>query len=229
MELPPGLHILQGFWTNCFLLVENGEAVLIDTALFPNSGRIAKLLELYGLDWTALKAILLTHGHLDHAANAHRIKALSGAQVHAYRLEQLHIDGAYPYKGINHICGALEALGRFVLRYRPVPIDVVIEDGDVLHYWGGLRVVHLPGHTTGHCGFYSERHDLLFCGDLFSNQIKPHLSPPWFTTAAWRYPDTFAKVRQLNPHGILPCHSWEQDPRQCKLAFERVAKRVENS
>ena len=33
----------------------------------------------------------------------------------------------------------------------------------------GLRVVHLPGHTLGHCGFYSRAHDLLFSGDLFAS------------------------------------------------------------
>ncbi len=226
MDLPPGLHILQGVWTNCFLLVEKNEAVLIDTGLFDNSRRIEKLLEVHDLGWENLKAILLTHGHLDHAANAHKLKSLSGAQIHAYRLEQLHVDGVYPYKGINRLCGWMEALGRLLLHYKPVEIDIAFEDGDVLHFWGGLRVVHLPGHTTGHCGFHSQQHDILFCGDLFANMVKAHLSPPWFTTAAWMIPNTFKKVRELNPRGILPCHTWEQDPEVCKQGFERVGERI---
>ena len=32
-----------------------------------------------------------------------------------------------------------------------------------------LRVIHLPGHTQGHCGFYSQRFSLLFTGDLFAS------------------------------------------------------------
>ena len=59
-------------------------------------------------------------------------------------------------------CGRLERVGYGVLRYRPAQIDRCISDGDELPFWGGLRVVHLPGHTEGHCGFYSARHDLLF-------------------------------------------------------------------
>ena len=52
---------------------------------------------------------------------------------------------------------------------QPAIIDVPIADGDELPFWGGLRVVHLPGHTLGHCGFYSKAHDLLFSGDLFAS------------------------------------------------------------
>ena len=35
--------------------------------------------------------------------------------------------------------------------------------------WGGLRVVHLPGHTLGHIAYHFEEEDIVFCGDtLFS-------------------------------------------------------------
>ena len=69
----------------------------------------------------------------------------------AHPLEQQHIDGTYPYAGLNAWCGRLE---RAVFRTgRSAAIDVPIADGDELPFWGGLRVVHLPGHTPGHCGF----------------------------------------------------------------------------
>ena len=77
------------------------------------------------------------------------------------------------------------APGRAVLRVgRPAAIDVPIADGDELPFWGGLRVVHLPGHTLGHCGFYSKAHDLLFSGDLFASYFfNVHLPPPILNSA----------------------------------------------
>jgi len=67
------------------------------------------------------------------------------------------------FAGANIWCGRLERAGCALLRVgRPAAIDVAIGDDDEPPFWGGLRVVHLPGHTLGHGGFYSARHDLLF-------------------------------------------------------------------
>jgi glyoxylase-like metal-dependent hydrolase (beta-lactamase superfamily II) len=64
-----------------------------------------------GLEPGQVKAILLTHGHLDHAGNLAWAKAWSGAPVYAHAAEQAHIDGTFPYRGINRWCGRLERAG----------------------------------------------------------------------------------------------------------------------
>lgn len=113
-----------------------------------------------------MRAILLTHGHLEHAGAA-ALRTRTGAPLHAHPLDAAHLEARHPYRGATRVCGALEAAGRWILGYEPPPIDAPLADGDVLPVWGGLRVVHLPGHTVGHCGFHSLRHDFLFNGDLW--------------------------------------------------------------
>src|SRR5215471_6886287 len=158
--------------------VSRGEAVLIDTGLVGEMPRLSRTLKKIGLDWRDIKAILLTHGHMDHTGHIVRIKQLSGAPLLAHPAEQAHIDGTFPYRGPSRVCGALEACGRFLIRYRRAAIDQHIDAGMELPYWGGLRVVHLPGHTEGHCGFFSARFDLLFSGDLFASYgLITHLPP----------------------------------------------------
>ena len=166
------------------LLIDGDGAILLDTGFPGDRRQIEHTLAQCGVGPADVRAIVLTHGHIDHAGNVAWAKQWSGAPVYAHPLEQRHIDGEYPYSGAARVCGFLEAIGRTVTQYQPAGIDVPLHDGDTLPFWGGLRVVHLPGHTLGHCGFYSERHDLLFSGDLWVRfMMRTQMSPPIFTAA----------------------------------------------
>jgi glyoxylase-like metal-dependent hydrolase (beta-lactamase superfamily II) len=191
----------------CFLLEDADASVMIDTGLFGEMIFIRRLVRRLGLTPRSIKAILLTHGHLDHAGNLAALKAWTGATVYAHPAEQKHIDGCYPYQGVNKWCGRLEAVGRVAFRYRPVLIDEFLTDGQSLPFWDGLRVIHLPGHTLGHCGFFSERHNLLFSGDMFASYFFNVHKPPAILNSA---PELFAssaeKIRRLAPRRVVPCH-----------------------
>lgn len=213
-DWPPGLHALGTPLVRCHLLVEGDAAVLIDTGLWGIAPGVKRLMANLGLGPEHLRAILLTHGHLDHTAGLAALKAWSGAPVYAHPLEQAHIDGVYPYTGDARFCGWLEAAGRAVFRYRPVRIDHPLADGDLLPFWGGLRVLHLPGHTAGHCGFFSERHRLFFCGDLFASYApKPRFPPDVLNVDSREIRRSAERALTLGPVGIVPNHYDVRDPR----------------
>lgn len=225
----PGIYTIRGVMGVCHLLVDDSGAVLLDTGLVGELWLIQWRLQRLGLKPRDVKAILLTHGHIDHAGNLAWAKAWTGAPVYAHPLEQAHIDGTYPYAGVNVWCGRLERAGRAVLRVgRPTAIDVPFVDGDELPFWGGLRVVHLPGHTLGHCGFYSQRRDLLFSGDLFASYFfNVHLPVPILNSAPELIPASLEKARRLNPRLMVPQHYDVLDGVLHRRRFDRlVAKRL---
>jgi len=191
----------------CHLLVAGNECVMLDTGLFGEPIFIRRLVRKLHLAPQSVKAILLTHGHLDHAGNLAWLKGWSGAKVYAHPAEQAHVDGSYPYQGTNKWCGRLEATGRALFRCRPAAIDEFLSDGQELPFWGGLRVVHLPGHTIGHCGFYSAQHDVLFSGDMFASYFfNVHRPPAILNSVPEHFPASAEKIRRLNPRWIVPSH-----------------------
>jgi glyoxylase-like metal-dependent hydrolase (beta-lactamase superfamily II) len=206
-NFPAGLHTIRGLAGCCHLLREDGAAVLIDTGLVGEQFLLRRLFRKLGFKPDFLKAILLTHGHLDHAGNLAWLKQWSGAKVLAHPEEARHIAGTYPYTGVTKWCGRLETTGRFLFRYRAVSMDEPLADGQELPFWGGLRVIHLPGHTRGHCGFYSARHNLLFSGDMFASYcFSVHQPPPILNSVPELFADSVERVRQLAPRLMLPGH-----------------------
>lgn len=225
-NVPPGIHTIRGLMGVCHLLVdEHGDAVLLDTGLIGERWQIRWWLKRLGLKPESIKAILLTHGHVDHVGNLAWVRHFSGAPIYAHRAEQAHIDGRFPYTGASRWCGRMERVAYDVINYRPARIDRFIDEGDELPFWGGLRVLHLPGHTEGHCGFFSERHQLLFSGDLFASYFfKVHLPPPILNSRPELLPGSLRRALDLKARYIVPQHYDILDGELHRRRFEALCQ-----
>lgn len=158
-DLAASIIPVTPFDQNCTILWDKakGEGVVVDPG-----GDVPRLLDaLAKLDVRAT-AVLLTHGHADHAAGA------------AALAEALGIPVIGPHSADGFLLDALpEHAARYGMEGRAVTPARWLEDGDTVNIGGAaFEVRHCPGHTPGHVVFVNEAARVVIGGDvLFRGSI----------------------------------------------------------
>lgn len=145
--------------TNCYLAInkETKEAIIIDPG--DDADRIS--MRLMQLEAKPV-AILLTHGHFDHAGAAKALAAQYDILVYAHEKEAETLEDS-----------RMNLSGPLAGGATTYHADVFLKDEQELTLAGlHMRVLFTPGHTPGGCCYYFPREDVLFSGDsLFCGSV----------------------------------------------------------
>lgn len=145
---------------NCSILVcdETQHAVVIDPG-----GDIERILAVVKKAGLTIEKVLLTHGHLDHAAAAGELARQLGVKIEGPHEDDLYMIQMLPQQTVSYGFPPAEAF---------VP-DRWLHQGDTVTFGKQtLEVLHCPGHTPGHVVYFHRPGKFAVVGDvLFAGSI----------------------------------------------------------
>jgi len=133
------------------------EAIVIDPG--DNIPEILAIVKRHGL---TVKAIVITHAHIDHIGGAHKLRAATGAPISMNRNDTLLRDSL-----------DLQAQWLGIETPEIVTIDTPVREGDKLTLGTAeFTVLDTPGHTQGSISLWIPAENKLIAGDtLFRDSI----------------------------------------------------------
>jgi glyoxylase-like metal-dependent hydrolase (beta-lactamase superfamily II) len=144
----PGIMTLQG--TNQYV-VGKESVLVIDVALSADSNMDGIIEQAEAMGAKKIEKILLTHIHSDHCGGALALRKRCGAKLGIHRSRAGYLGGE----------------------------DFQYDGNDQIAFGGGeLRVLHTPGHESGHCCFYESGDRVLFSGDNILGYGTAVIRPP---------------------------------------------------
>ena len=147
-----------------------GPWMLIDAGLPGRANQIFNAAEARFGAGNKPEAIVLTHGHFDHAGSALQLAKRWDVPIFAHPLELPYLTGRSSYPPPDPtIGGAIGFLSRFMpfgaydfgARVRPLTANVV--PGMPSWQW-----LHTPGHSPGHISLFGASDRVLIAGDAFA-------------------------------------------------------------
>jgi glyoxylase-like metal-dependent hydrolase (beta-lactamase superfamily II) len=200
-EIRPGIWFIEGENRGRYpyahsIFIEGDESLLIDTGV---GSALEELVP-------GTRQVVLSHFHRDHVARNHLFKDARFAMhsIDAPGVETA--EGFYRLSGLNHF--DIEAYWRIVkqIKFTPTRIDRYLDDGDQIDTGKIiLKVLHLPGHTSGHCGYLVEEYGFVFATDIDLTDFGPWYGNPDSDPEQFRA--SIRKLQALNPELIATGHS----------------------
>lgn len=225
----------QGFTYSNWLYIDDDVQAVIETGMDEDG--------LQGLDPSRIDLIINSHHHLDHT-RGNNLFPLAQVMIHELEAEILKSDDLFVhYNSLDmwdelmpgcDVWEAFEEVGfnGYNRTYKPFDISrkvASLKDGQILDF-GSVKaqVLHLPGHSVGHCCFWFPQEEFLFSSDICLTKVGPwygeHLANPAEMIRS------IDRIIELAPPRIVSSHIHEmvENPIPRLVEFkQRIEKREE--
>lgn len=129
-----------------------------------------------GIHFENINKIIITHQDLDHFGGLPEILEASRhkIEVMAHENDKPYIQGEKPLVRLNsNFLNSMpedrrEMVKQMFKNFEPVDVDTTLDDNQELPFFGGIKIIHTPGHTPGHLCLYHKMSKTLIVGDAMN-------------------------------------------------------------
>jgi glyoxylase-like metal-dependent hydrolase (beta-lactamase superfamily II) len=214
--------------------------VLIDAGVAGTAGIIRRAAEERFGENARPAAIILTHGHFDHAGALETLAEEWDVPIYAHELELPYVNGSASYPPPDPSVGG-GMMARLSSMYPRGPYDVskwlqvLPPDGSVPHM-PGWRWIHVPGHTPGQIALWREGDRVLIAADAFittrqesayavAAQTPEMHGPPMYYTQDWEASRaSVQKLAALEPEIVVTGHGLAMQGPEMRAALHQLAR-----
>ncbi len=205
-------------WT----LVTDGDGVMLVDAGFPGSrDDVLESMRRLGFGVDDLRAILLTHAHIDHFGSAIWFAKTHGTPVYCHATEVGHskreyLEQASPVDIAKHIwhprylAWTVAISRKGALTRDGIPSTLALTEDVAARLPGAPVAIPTPGHTGGHCSFVVDgvliSGDALVTGHPLAPRTGPQLLPTLFNHDEDGCVRSLAALAVLDTEVLLPGH-----------------------
>jgi glyoxylase-like metal-dependent hydrolase (beta-lactamase superfamily II) len=159
------------------VIKDENEFILVDCGYSNMLPLLEKELNSKGISPELLTKVLITHHDDDHMGALYELKEkYPHVKVIASDIEKDYISGnkkslrlIQAEEMLNILPESEKEFGLSFIdnlkKLKPVPVDIVVKDGDFFEWAGGCKILFTPGHTPGHISIYNEKLDTIITGD----------------------------------------------------------------
>lgn len=169
-DIAPGVACLPTSFVNVYLVGEpRGPWTLVDTGLPLFSGKVRDAA------WRRFgrkpRAIVLTHGHFDHASNARALAEEWDVPIYCAALEMPYVTGRSDYPPPDPTVGGFLGNASRLMPNSPLDLEPRLRElpaSGLLEEMPGWTWLPTPGHSPGHVSFFRESDCILLAGDALA-------------------------------------------------------------
>lgn len=227
--------------SNCYLVGKKKSWSLVDAGTGGHADDILKVVRKRFGKKAKPEAIILTHGHFDHAGSASELADHWGVTVLAHSMEMPFVDGRSAYPPPDPTVGGFMS---FVIRFIPsrnnkVDLGNRVQELESLRKLPGMKdweAIETPGHTPGHLSFWRKNDRVLIAGDAFTTVNQDSFfdmmgkkqkvcRPPVYYTCDWDAAhESVKRLSRLKPEVLAAGHGVPMSGTRATRELEDLAR-----